>query len=87
MTVTLELSAEAEQAIERKARRQGITTSEYLRRMVERSARQRPAARPRKAAAVDYDDEWTEADMHAAAATSLQLADKRFGQETEYDNL
>lgn len=52
MTVTLELSAEVEQAIERKARRQEITTSEYLRRVAERAAQSRPAAKPRKADAM-----------------------------------
>jgi hypothetical protein len=48
MTVTLELTADIEQAIERKAQRQGITSSEYLRRMAER------AARPSKARKVSH---------------------------------
>ena len=38
MTVTLELSPEVERAIERKAKRQRMTTDEYLLRTVERAA-------------------------------------------------
>ena len=42
MTVTLELTADVEQAIERKAKRLGLSTSEYLRRMAERAAQSTP---------------------------------------------
>ena len=49
MTVTLELTDDIEQAIARKAKRLGITSSEYLRRMAERAARpSTPAARAAK---------------------------------------
>ena len=51
MTVTLELTDDVEEAIERKARRLGITSSEYLRRMAERAARPARPARPGKPAA------------------------------------
>ena len=47
MTVTLELTTDTEKAIERRALGQGITTAEYLRRMVEKATKPRktsPAA-------------------------------------------
>jgi len=50
MTVTLELSDDIEEAIERKARRLGITSNEYLRRMAERAARPARSVRPGKSA-------------------------------------
>jgi hypothetical protein len=50
MIVTLELTDDVEQAIERRARRLGISSSEYLRRMAERAVRPTsPTTRPAKA--------------------------------------
>lgn len=42
MTLTVTLDSETEKVIERKAARLGITPSEYLTRLAEKSARQRP---------------------------------------------
>jgi hypothetical protein len=44
MTITLELTDEEEQAIERKARRLGLTSSEYMRRMAQKAATPRGKA-------------------------------------------
>jgi len=63
MTITLTLDPETEQAIERKAARAGMTTSDYVRLLAERSARPRarshglksPAAKSATRASQDID--------------------------------
>ncbi len=83
MTRTIELSAEQERALARKAARLGLDIDAYLRRIVERAAEPRRTSRAPGSPRLrrikregGYSREWSDSDLQELAADTLEYASK-----------